>query len=433
MRSPGCAGAARVAVRVAVVAAVATAGWVLLHHGGKAPWHHYFDLTVYRRSLDSWLDGRPLYDFPRPHARFGFTYPPFAALLLSPLAALSERGARLLHTAACAGVVVVSTWWLMAPVARRAGWTPWFAVGLALPAVFVSDPVRETMGWGQVNLFVVALVLVDVAALQHGRRWAGVGIGLATAVKLTPAVFVVYLLLTRRRRAAAVAAGTFAAATGVAFVLAPQASLQFWGSAVWETSRVGPAAETGNQSVLGLLARLAEPGEPSRLLWVLLAGGLLSVGLWRAVRAAGQGDELVGFTLTGLAGCLISPISWTHHLYWVVPAAVVLLDVAAGAPLSDGTPRLLRGHEQTVRRMAAAAVGAVIAVFCSGLVWIVQSACRGVRCGDPLVLVGEGCYGLVMVALLVLLPVRAPDVRERGAESFASSSPSPSSDRPPVP
>jgi alpha-1,2-mannosyltransferase len=426
------AGVAHIAVRVAVVCALCAAGWFLLHHGGKAPWHHYFDLTVYRRSLDWWLEGRPLYSFPRPHARFGFTYPPFAALLLSPLAVLDERGAELLHTAACAGVVVVSTWWLVAPVARRAGWSPWAAVGLALPMVFVSDPVRETMGWGQVDLFVVALVLADLAALQRGRRWAGVGVGLATATKLTPGVFVLYLVLTRRWRAAAVAAGTFAAATGLAAVLAPQTSLDYWGSEVWDTSRVGPPAETGNQSVLGLLARLAAPAEPGRLLWVVLAAGLLVVGLWRAVRAAGQGDELVGFTLAGLTGCLVSPISWSHHLYWVVPAAVVLLDVAAGAPLSDEAPRLVRGHERVVRRTAAAAVGALIAVFCGGLIWIAEAACHGVRCGDLVVLTGEGSYALVMIALLFLLPVRAPGDRGR-SKSFASFLPSPWADRPSAP
>jgi alpha-1,2-mannosyltransferase len=419
----------RVAWRIGLVAALSAAGWVMLHHGVKAPWHSYFDLTIYRRSLDWWLAGRPLYAFPRPHARFGFTYPPFAALLLAPLALVSERAAEVTHTAACAVVVLVSTWWLVAPVARRAGWAPWFAAAVALPVVFVSDPVRETMGWGQVNLFIVGLVLVDLAALQRGRRWAGVGIGLATAVKLTPAVFVLYLLLTRRRRAAAIAVGTSAAATGLAAALSPQTSLQYWTAEVWDTARVGSPSETGNQSVLGLLARLTAPAQPSRALWVLLAGGLLAVALRRAVRAAAQQDEVVGFTLTGLAGCLMSPISWSHHLYWVVPAAVVLLDVAAGAPLADA-PRLIRGRERFVRRTAGAAVGVMIAVFCAGLIWIAESACRGGRCSALLVLVGEGSYGLVMIALVFVLPVRAPGSRNGVAETFADGLPSSPADLP---
>jgi alpha-1,2-mannosyltransferase len=259
-----------------------------------------------------------------------------------------------------------------------------------------------------------------------------VGIGLATAIKLTPAVFVLYLLLTRRWRPAAVAVGTSAAATGLAAALSPQTSLRYWTAEVWDTARVGPPSETGNQSVLGLLARLAAPAQPSRALWVLLAGGLLAVALRRAMRAAAQQDEVVGFTLTGLAGCLISPISWSHHLYWVVPAAVVLLDVAAGAPLADA-PRLVRGRERVVRRTAGAAAGVVIAVFCAGLIWIVQSACRDGRCSALLVLVGEGSYGLVMMALVFVLPVRAPGSRDGVAETFADGLPSASPDLPVAP
>jgi hypothetical protein len=92
----------------------------------------------------------------------------------------------------------------------------------------------------------------------------------------------------------------------------------------------------------------------------------------------------------------------------------------------------VRGHARVVRRTAAAAVGVLIAVFCGGLIWIAEAACRGVRCGDLVVLAGEGSYALVMIALLFLLPVRAPGDRGR-SNSFASFLPSPWADRPPAP
>jgi alpha-1,2-mannosyltransferase len=263
------------------------------------------------------------------------------------------------------------------------------------------------MGWGQINPFLAALVLADVAALRCGHRWAGVGIGLATAVKLTPGLFVVYLVLTRRWRAAAVATGTFAATTGLAFAVAPQASREFWVHALWETSRVGQPVQTGNQSLLGLLARLALPAQPSGLLWVLLAAGVLVLTLRRAVRAFAHGDELVGVTLTGLASCLVSPIAWSHHLYWVVPAGVVLLDVAAGAQLSPAAPALVRRQERAVRRAALAGLGAIVLVFWSSVIWIAHGLCGGL-CTTPPGQLGQNAYVLVTIALLVLLPIRAP-------------------------
>jgi alpha-1,2-mannosyltransferase len=400
--------AVQVALRVAVVGAISLAGWIVVHHVAKPPWHHYFDLRVYHGAVDWWLAGQPLYSFLLPHTRYGFTYPPFAAVVMTPLAALSEPVAGILSTVASAAIVVATTWWLVAPVARRAGWSPWYAVGVAVPVIVVSDPVRETIGFGQVNLVIVALVLADVVALRRGGRWAGVGIGLAAAVKLTPAVFILYLLLTRRWRAAAVAAGAFMAATVLAAAVAPRTSLAFWTQAVWDTSRVGRLDKTSNQSLLGMLARLAEPGQPSRLVWAVLAGGVLILAMRRAVQAFRQGDELVGVTVTGLAGCLVSPISWTHHLYWVVPAAVVLVDVAAGARLAGTTPWWVRAHGRVVARSAAAAVCAMVVIFWSGLIWYVEPATGVHHRKDLWGVLGEDTYGLLMIALLLLLPVRAP-------------------------
>ena len=108
-----------------------------------------------------------------------------------------------------AGVVTTAVliWWLLDPVARRAGWTRWFALAVALCLAAAFEPMRETVNFGQVNTLLLFLVAVDLLRLlPAGNRWAGVGIGLATAIKLTPGIFIVYLLVTGRWRAAVTAA-----------------------------------------------------------------------------------------------------------------------------------------------------------------------------------------------------------------------------------
>jgi alpha-1,2-mannosyltransferase len=344
-------------------------------------WHHTFDLRVYRGAVRWWLDRRPLYDFVRPHTEKGFTYPPFAVLCLLPLGLGTETTATVLLTAVSGALVVLTTWWLVAPVAVRRGRPRWFAVALAVPLVVAMEPVRETLGWGQIDLVIAALVLADVVALDRGRAWAGIGVGLATAIKLTPGLFVAYLALTRRWRAAAVAAGTFLAATLLAAVIDPSASARYWTRTLWQTGRVGPPADPNDQSLLGLLARLAAPRPASPVLWAGLAAAVLVVGLWRATRLFRRGDDLAGFVVTGLTACLISPISWVHHLYWVVAAVVVLLD---------------RGT-----RAAAAAGVLAWGVFASSLIWFFPHRPAGV--GTAL---GENAYVLVMLALVVALPAR---------------------------
>ncbi|MEU2349751.1 glycosyltransferase 87 family protein [Modestobacter sp. NPDC049651] len=395
--------AGRVAVRLAAVAAVAALGLCCVLVVAVRPWHHWFDLRVYRESIRWWLDGHPLYAFPGVHGRYGFTYPPFAAVVLMPLALVGRRTAEALQLGLSAAVVLVAVVALVRPVARRAGWTPWSAVALAVPVAVVASPVRDTLSWGQVNLYVLGLVLLDLAALRAGRRWAGVGIGLAAAVKLTPALFVLHLVVTRRWRAAAVATGTAAAATLLGAVVAPHASADYWSSVLWDTSRVGRTANPANQSVLGVLARWAAPEQPSRVLWALLALLVLAVALTRAARAGRQGDDLVGLTLTGLAASLVSPISWLHHLVWVVPAGIVLLDLAAGTPAATGP----RARPRTTRLAAGVGLAVLVAVYWPGLVTVVSAHCGETVCGTLPGALGQNSYALTVLALVLLLPARA--------------------------
>jgi alpha-1,2-mannosyltransferase len=364
------------------------------------PWHGGFDLKVYRGAVIWWLHHKPLYTFHRNATPYGFTYPPFAAFTMLPMALFSQRTTLWINGTFSAVVLVVLTWWLVAPIAARHGWSRWFAVGVAVPLVYLIEPVRETIAYGQVNLYLVALVLVDIALLARGNRLAGVGIGLATAIKLTPGLFILYLLITGRWRAAATALGTFVGATLIAAAAAPGTSKQFWTVTLFETKRVGKVESADNQSVLSLIARAFGTGTLTSVLWVGAAGLVLVLGMLRARRAWRRGDELVGVTLTGLVGCLVSPISWTHHLIWVVPAILVLVDVAAGTPVAaDGEPR-------TPRLIAGATALAASAVFGFSVVWYFANFDGSMPEHGIGAEIGADAYVLAMLALLALVPIR---------------------------
>jgi alpha-1,2-mannosyltransferase len=315
-------------------------------------------------------------------------------------------------------VVVVVTWWLVAPVARRHGKSPWFAVALAVPAVFATEAVRETLGFGQLNMFILALVLADVVALRRGWAWCGVGIGLATALKLTPGLFIVFLLLIGRRRAAVVATGTFLGATLLAFVVDAGTSWEYWTTTLWDTSRVGRLTNPWNQSILGLLAHLSEPAPPDRLLWAVLAGGVAVLGLWRGVRAYRFGDDLAAVTLVGLTACLVSPISWIHHLYWVIPAAVLLVDVAAGTPVLGTMSRWSRHRPRAVSVGAGLLAAAVAVPFNLSIYWSFQPA-AGMSTSVAADILGRNGCTCLMLALLVLLPARDLASRDTVVPSVA--------------
>lgn len=110
-------------------------------------------------------------------------------------------------------------------------------------AVSVTPIVSAHISFGQVNLVLMVLVLLDVTRREDSRfgRWfpRGLLIGVAAAIKLTPALFIVYFVVTKQWRLAIWSSIGFAAATAVAAVVDPAVSWTFWSDVVWNlTDRV---------------------------------------------------------------------------------------------------------------------------------------------------------------------------------------------------
>ncbi|WP_306503638.1 glycosyltransferase 87 family protein [Streptomyces sp. YU58] len=356
----------------------------------------WFDLRVYHGAVDTWIHhGGRLYDYRVPGTTYGFTYPPFAAVAMLPMALLG------LHTAIAVALLLdLVALAVLLRVLVGPGWRchGWYGCALGVCALALFEPLRDTVSFGQVNLLLLALVLIDAWLLATGReRWAGIGIGLAAAVKLTPAIFIGLLLLAGRRRAAALATLVAAGATAFAAWVAPGASRFYWTVAMWDTGRVGRLDYVSNQSLQGILARL---GEPDRMVWAAAVVPVLCVWVVRARRAVAAGEWVTAFALTGLTACLVSPITWVHHLVWLLPSFAVL--VRAGRP-----------------RVAAA----LYAVLCTSVVWLWFDDASGV---DGFL--GSNAYTWITLGLLVWLPVgQLPaDRRALGLSSSAVSAAPPS-------
>jgi len=156
-------------------------------------------------------------------------------------------------------------------------------------------------------------------------------VGLATAIKLVPGVFIVYLWLSGRRRAAVTAAAAALAWTLGAWLLLPGDSVTYWTSAIFQSGRLGSNAGTSNQSLRGALLRVFLPGQAPGALWAAVAVLVAVAGFAVARRLARQDREMEGIAVTALLAALLSPVSWIHHFLAVV--------VVIGAILADGRSR----------------------------------------------------------------------------------------------
>jgi alpha-1,2-mannosyltransferase len=311
------------------VVAIVVGVLVTAYHVLRGNRHAFADLAVYRNAVIWWADGHPLYTYAQPDATqgtLGFTYPPFAALLMTPLRWLAwPYLTQILYGVAAFALLAFIVRLLTSPVAAALGWQPWGLFAVVLPLSTLLEPVRETITFGQINLILTALVLADFLILRGRSRAFGALTGLATAIKLVPGIFIVYLLACRRWTAAAVAGTSFLAATGLAWLASPSDSWTYWSRVIFTGEGVGRIAYAFNQSIAGMLARLWSPASAPRWLWLGLAVACVVVGLVRAASIARAGDEVAAVTIVGIAGSLASPISWVHHLIWFLPAILILI------------------------------------------------------------------------------------------------------------
>ena len=213
---------------------------------------------------------------------------------------------------------------------------------LSLPALLLN-PVAITVDFGQVNLLVTLLVMWDLLSQRRIGSWQaplGVATGLAAAVKLTPILFVPYLILTRRTRGAVTSVVTFVVCELVTFLLSPTSSRAYWTHALFKPGRAGNLSYVGDQNLVAAVERLHH-GLVSNLALLPVLATVAAGGLWLAALAHRRSSPMLGLLICATTGLLVSPISWVHHLVWVIPA-ILWLGLAKdrprfGVPLAIGT------------------------------------------------------------------------------------------------
>src|SRR5256714_606086 len=422
-------------VRLGIVAvAVLAAIWAVGRYGRH---YTFFDLKIYHGAMVWWTHGGNLYDFVSPGTTLGFTYPPFAALAMAPMAALPTIVAGWLNTLVSLAALALLLTWLLVPLADRYGWPRWFTVALAVPLAAATEPVRETLGFGQVNLMLAVLIYADFMVLRNRaklagpesgapvtgsrlrRMWvtgtlAGVGVGLATAIKLTPGLFIIYFVITKQWRAAATSAATAAGVTALTFVIGGPETITYFTSVVSDTERVGAVDATANQALSGLLARLYDSPTTPTLMWLAFAMLILPPRLSPASTAPAEGDERTAVPLVGRtahAGC---PSSSAHHLAFPVPALVVLLDTAlrrrAAARALASRGLWARGPVGIPAlaglRHGIGALG-VYLLFVVSIWQFEHKLPKGSHYANGLVgALGENSIAIVIIAMVALLPCR---------------------------
>jgi alpha-1,2-mannosyltransferase len=240
-------------------------------------------------------------------------------------------------------------------VLRRSGVPRGWKLGLiGIAVVLAVEPIRTTLGYGQVNTMLMALVVADLLPDRPGERRRippGSLIGLAAAIKLTPMLFVIFAYLIGRRRTAVTAVISFAVFTGIGAILLFDETVAFFGGLSGGNTRTASPLYTGNQSLLGVFFRIGDSSRVTTLIGLAVAGIVALLGCLVAAHWWRLGQKTFAVSLVGLCTCLASPLSWTHHYVWVVPMAVAVIRPSVAATLS-GRPRTVLSLPRWARALA---------------------------------------------------------------------------------
>lgn len=302
---------------------------------GHTPYR--IDIDVYQMGGQAWLDNHPLYRGDvKFHTPIGlnlpFTYPPLAAIVFCPFSWLHMPAASVAITVLTLVLLIVSTTilltgldvWTTSAVLGGPAWLRrlWLAVLITAAAATWLEPIVSNFAFGQINVVLMTLVIAD--CVPRRTPWPrGLLLGLGIALKLTPAVFLLYFLLRRDNRAALTAMASFAAMTVLGFALAWGDSWEYWTRTVHHTDRIGEAALNTDQNIAGALARLGLDEHERFPLWVAACLLVLAATIWAMRRVLRAEEPIMAVICVALFGLVVSPVSWSHHWVWALPTVLV--------------------------------------------------------------------------------------------------------------
>jgi alpha-1,2-mannosyltransferase len=293
---------------------------------------------------------------------FPYLYPPPSLLAFYPFTAVTYDAAKVYLLVASHVCLLVSLYLFffriapfdLPPVGR------FFAVALMTVYVLNYYPIADNFAWGQINLIVLALVLLMWLALKRGGHALSVALPLSLAIllKTYPVLLLPLLVLRRRYAAAAWVVGLLALYGLVSWWVLPRGLWGDWLAHVAPTGGYGLRpfglpfipVEPWNHSINGFMLfvqdRVQEVfGFPTRLitkpLTYLLAAavGAATVGLALLSARRGRGGQTLDadVSLFLLMTFLVAPLSWEHHLVYALPAALFAIHFLLKGPTRPPT------------------------------------------------------------------------------------------------
>jgi alpha-1,2-mannosyltransferase len=299
--------------------------------------------------VDRYFGSNSGYDAIDEYGQGGTPHPPSLVVLVGAFALLPYKAARISWLLLMALATATAVGWF----ARMEGAKKQTAIILGIGALAI--PVVQTdLVYAQSNGILLFLLVVAWASLRNKRDgWAGAALGMATALKLFPALMVIPLLRLRRYRAALahvlsaaaiflVSSAALGLSRGKEFIqTVSSANFRFWRAAPMNLSLLSVPYRWLTRSVWRPMSANA-PGIAAVVALVLFA--LL---MWIAFRySRSLGDEMYWGLVPVVL--LATPIVWETYLLLNIPNTLLFGKKVLNGERLPWWPTLIVAHLITI-------------------------------------------------------------------------------------
>lgn len=296
------------------------------------------DAAVYREGALALVNGESLYaqPFDMGDISLPFIYPPIGAILFAPWGYFDFITVELAGNLVVIGssLLLLLCLYLVtnAVLSGRDKLLAFTIAAISWPIALFAEPVFLNADLGQINILIMALVVMDLLPIKR-RIPRGVLIGLAAAIKITPLAMLLYFLVKKDFRGIINAVISLLGFTAIGAVLAWENTKEFFSSTLLNLSAEGDSGVDttfqSNSSIQAMLYRWwtskadAEASSLPTILWIVLSLIAVAAVAYLMHQLFSRGLHVEAVMVNAMLMLLISPISWSHHWVWLPLWAVV--------------------------------------------------------------------------------------------------------------
>ena len=250
-----------------------------------------------------------------------FTYPPGGILLLSPLVLVPSGLLAPLWTLSVLGSLTASLYIGLRYLTRLSTTRALaVAVGATLIAPLAFSSVYDNIFWGQIGTMLTLAIVADFLVMRAPGQ--GVWVGLATALKIYPGIFIVIWLVRRQYRPALTALATFAATTAVATAFYYRSAAAFFHQQIVGSQELTHFATYSTAEASSSIADvfLRPPyflGHLSARESLGVAAIFVVIGVIASYGAWLRGREFTAVIIGLIISTICSPIAWNHYFSFI--------------------------------------------------------------------------------------------------------------------